>query len=140
MSYRWYGPNARETRYNNVYYGACQFRSLYPPPSMEFDIFREKLVLKYPAYGHALWQPNPGKDGLTVEIGDVGFIREGHFHHLFNVLPPKADGPDRGDVPPGHKPFKIRNSESPPTHTSKLRSNHFCSNGVSKRPISLTNM
>jgi len=97
---------------------------------MEYDIFREKLVLKYPAYGHALWQPTPGEDDLAVEIGDVGFIREGRFHRLFNVLPPKADGPDRGSVPLGHKPFKIGNSESPPT--SKLHPNHFCSKGVSK--------
>ena len=107
---------------------------------MEYDIFREKLVLKYPAYGHALWQPNPGEHNPAVEIGDVGFIRDGHFHRLFNVLPPKADGPDRGNVPPHHKPFKIGNSESPPTHTSMLRSNHFCSSGVSKGPKSLTNV
>jgi len=106
---------------------------------MEYDIFREKLVLKYPAYGHALWQPTPGEDGLAVEIGDVGFIREGHFHHLFNVLPPKAGGPDRGDVPPGHKPFRIGSSESPHTASGTLRSNHFCSNGVSKRYEGLSN-
>ena len=96
-------------------------------------------MLKYPAYGHALWQPTPGKDGLAVEIGDVGFIREGHFHHLFNVLPPKADGPDRGGVPPGHKPFEIGNSESLPTYPSTLQPNHFCSKGVSRRFEGLTN-
>ena len=106
---------------------------------MEYDIFREKLVLKYPAYGHALWKPNPGKDCPSVEIGDVGFIREGHFHFLFNVLPPKAGGPDRGNVPPHHKPFKIGNLESPPTHPDTLRSYHFCSNGVSKKSESLIN-
>jgi len=102
---------------------------------MEYDIFREKLVLKYPIYGHALWQPSP-----AVEIGDVGFIREGHFHHLFNVLPSKANGPDRGSVPPHHKPFKIGNSESPPTRSSTLQSNHFCSRGVSMGYAGLTNV
>jgi len=101
---------------------------------MEYDIFREKLVLRYPAYGHALWQPSP-----AVEIGDVGFIREGHFHRLFNVLPPQADGPDRGSVPPHHKAFKFGTSESPPSHPGTLQSNHFCSNGVSKRYEGLTN-
>ena len=106
---------------------------------MEYDIFREKLAIKYSAYGHALWKPNPGKHE-PVEIGDVGFIRRGHFHFLFNVLPPKAGGPDRGPVPPHHEPFKVGNSESPLTHTDTLRSNHFCSNGVSKRPKSLTNV
>ena len=101
---------------------------------MEYDIFREKFALKYPVYGHALWQPSPG-----VEIGDVGFIRGGHFHCLFNVLPPKANCPDRS-VPPNHKPFKIGNSESPPTHSSTLQANHFCSRGVSMGYAGLRNV
>ena len=93
---------------------------------MEYDIFREKLALKYPAYGHALWRPNPGQDCPPVEIGDVGYIREGHFHFLFNILPSEASGPDRGRVPPRHKPFE--NFESP--HPDELQYNHFNSNGV----------
>jgi len=87
VSHQWYGLNARETRYNNGRITALVNFALYAPPSMEYDIFCEKLVLKYPTYGHALWQPTPGEDGLAVEIGDVGFIREGRFHRLFNVLP-----------------------------------------------------
>jgi hypothetical protein len=38
------------------------------------DIFRYQLVLKYPAHGHALWDPNPGELEPCVHIGDVGFI------------------------------------------------------------------
>jgi len=109
---------------------------------MEYDIFREKLALKYSAYGHALWKPNPGEHNPAVEIGDVGFIREGHFHRLFNVLPPIADGPgpDRGSVPPNHRPFKIGDSELPLTHTDTLQSNHYHSNGVSMRFDGLRNV
>ncbi|KAI0248856.1 hypothetical protein BJV78DRAFT_1284407 [Lactifluus subvellereus] len=53
------------------------------------DIFRNQLAFKYPAYGHALWVPGP------VEIGDVGFLRDGRFNRLFNALLP-ADDPSQG--------------------------------------------
>ena len=70
---------------------------LVPPrpfsPSMaHYDIFRDQLGIKYPAFGHALWEPNPGRLYSPVEVGDVGFIREGKFHRLFNALLP-ADHP-----------------------------------------------
>ncbi|KAN0126288.1 hypothetical protein V8E53_015211, partial [Lactarius tabidus] len=39
-------------------------------------------------YGHALWDPNPGNLYPAVEVGDVGYIREGKFRRLFNVLLP----------------------------------------------------
>ncbi|KAI0295930.1 hypothetical protein BC826DRAFT_1006275 [Russula brevipes] len=48
-----------------------------------YDIFREQLVVKYPAYGHALWEPNPGRLYSPLEVGDVGYVREGKFHRLF---------------------------------------------------------
>ena len=103
------------------------------------DIYRERLALRHSSHGHALWKPDPGEDCPSVEIGDVGFIREGHFHFLFNVLPPNASGPDRGSVPPNHKPFKIGNLESPPTRRDKLQSNYLRSNGVSDKLKSLVN-
>ena len=57
-----------------------------------YDIFRDQLDIKYPAFGHALWEPNPGRLYSPVEVGDVGFIREGKFHRVFNALLP-ADHP-----------------------------------------------
>ena len=53
-----------------------------------YDIFRHHLWTAAPAYGHALWDPNPGNLYPAVEVGDVGYIREGKFHRLFNVLLP----------------------------------------------------
>jgi hypothetical protein len=53
-----------------------------------YDIFRHHLAIKFPAYGHALWDPDPGSLYPAVEVGDVGYIREGKFHRLFNVLLP----------------------------------------------------
>jgi hypothetical protein len=56
-----------------------------------YDIFRHHLAMKFPAYGHALWEPDPGNLYPAVEVGDVGYIREGKFHRLFNVLLPAED-------------------------------------------------
>jgi hypothetical protein len=56
-----------------------------------YDVFREQLAIKFPAYGHALWDPSPPEPNRPVKIGDVGFIRKGKFHCLFNVLHPQAE-------------------------------------------------
>jgi hypothetical protein len=57
--------------------------------SMAHYTFRYELALTYPAQGHALWDPNPGKLQPLVEVGNVGFIQEGKFHRLFNAMLPK---------------------------------------------------
>jgi hypothetical protein len=74
-----------------------------------YDIFRHKLAIKYPAYGYALWEPSPGEDSPTVQVGDVGFIRRGQFNRLFNALLP-ADHPshERYGVPDHHEPLKVQ--------------------------------
>jgi len=95
---------------------------------MEYDIFREELAIKYPAYGHALWVPSPRGRYTAVEIGDVGFIREGYFHRLFNVLLPEDDDSHRDGVPQHHEPLVIRMSS--PTNTDTLQPNNFRSVGV----------
>ncbi|KAI9511929.1 hypothetical protein F5148DRAFT_183104 [Russula earlei] len=97
-----------------------------------YDIFRDQLAVKYPAWGHALWEPGPGRLYPAVEVGDVGYIREGRFHRLFNVLLP-ADHPSHQNlgVPPFYEPLKIsRVSEHIDSLT--LGSQDFCSRGVTK--------
>jgi hypothetical protein len=98
---------------------------------MDYDIFREELATKYPTYGHALWEPNPGGHHTAVEIGDVGFIRQGYFHRLFNVLLP-GDHPSHQDgVPQGHEPLVLRTRS--PINTSTLWPNDLRSNGILDR-------
>ena len=100
-------------------------------------IFREELAIRYPAHGHALWEPDPGGLYETVQVGDVGFIREGYFYRLFNALLPR-DTPLDLDSPHGHDgpryppPLKPKN----PLHIRKIRDNHqeFCSKNVTKQP------
>jgi hypothetical protein len=73
-----------------------------------YDTFRQELAIKYPAYGHALWEPSPGELFPAVEVGDVGFIREGKFHRLFNSLLP-ANHPSHQNfgVPEHYEPLQL---------------------------------
>src|SRR5579863_2864771 len=91
----------------------------------DYDIFREQLGIVFPKYGHALWDPNPWKSDTSVKVGDVGFIRMGKFHCLFNALSPKDE---RTDVPEGYEPLVLKSS---PHITQRwLNSGHYCSGGV----------
>ncbi|KAH9174169.1 hypothetical protein EDB89DRAFT_594079 [Lactarius sanguifluus] len=100
-----------------------------------YDIFRHHLLAKFPAYGHALWEPNPGNLYPAVEVGDVGYIRQGKFHRLFNVLLP-ANHPSHRNlgVPEYHEQLTL-NIE---THIDigNLSPQHFCSTGVTLVPES----
>jgi hypothetical protein len=100
------------------------------------NTFREELAIRYPNHGHALWDPDPGGLYDSVEVGDVGFIRDGYFYRLFNALRPR-DPPSNSDThydhdlvyPPILQPKTsnhIRRSTEP--HTD------FCSKNVTKVP------
>ena len=99
----------------------------------DYDIYREQLSIKYSTYGHALWQPSPSKPNNPVEIGDVGFIRNGKFHRLFNALL-AADHPSHRTfgVPEYHVPLIPNPSEHIDLGTFKA--SHCCSYGISVAP------
>ncbi|KAH9032015.1 hypothetical protein EDB85DRAFT_1890861 [Lactarius pseudohatsudake] len=94
-----------------------------------YDTYREELGKAYPGFGHALWEPDPGEQSPPVGVGDVGFIREGRFHRLFNALLP-ADDPSHEifGVPADHEPLRL----SMPNHINRgaLAPNAFYSHGV----------
>ncbi|KAI0029230.1 hypothetical protein K488DRAFT_33806, partial [Vararia minispora EC-137] len=52
-------------------------------------IYREQLAALH--HGHALWEPDPAGLYDHVTVGDVGYVRQGHFHRLFNILLPAGD-------------------------------------------------
>jgi hypothetical protein len=91
----------------------------------DYNIFREQLAIRFPTYGHALWDPSPRDPGRPVKIGDVGFIRGGKFHCLFNALCPESE---QSGVPPGCKQLVPRSSD----HVSQsfLNAGNYCSSGV----------
>ena len=97
----------------------------------DYDIFREQLALKYPSYGHALWGPSPGNPSMPVQVGDVGFIRRGKFHRLFNALLPADDPSHELGVPEYHQPL-VPNLNH--LDTDSLGRNNYCSAGVSIEP------
>ena len=94
-----------------------------------YDVFREQLAIKYPAFGHALWDPTPRNPDKPVQVGDVGFIRDGKFYRLFNALLPADDQSHEFGVPEHHEPLV----PSVLDHIDKgsLSSNNYCSAGVS---------
>ena len=99
-----------------------------------YDIFRHHLAIKYPAYGHALWEPSSGSSNpAPVKVGDVGFIREGRFHHLFNVFL-AAEHPSHSNygVPEGHEKLPLRMDDHIIRGT--LAPNNLCSARVGSVP------
>ncbi|KAH8981555.1 hypothetical protein EDB86DRAFT_421952 [Lactarius hatsudake] len=100
-----------------------------------YDIFRHHLSMKFPAYGHALWDPDPGNLYPAVEVGDVGHIHQGKFHRHFNVLLP-ADHPSHLNfgVPESHEQLTL----SMRNHIviGRLSPQNFCSAGVTLGPES----
>ncbi|KAH9054886.1 hypothetical protein EDB87DRAFT_1406740 [Lactarius vividus] len=94
-----------------------------------YDIFRDQLAIRFPALGHALWDPSPEHPYQVVGVGDVGYISSGRFNRLFNILLP-ADDPshDIFGVPEYHEPFKPKVSEH--IRSGILRPDNFCSAGV----------
>jgi hypothetical protein len=90
----------------------------------DFNIFREGLATTYPGYGHALREPDPGGLYNTVAVGDVGFIREGYFHFLFNALRPPSDT-DGPEYPPQLQPKQMHH-----IRTNRENQKYFCSKNV----------
>jgi hypothetical protein len=55
------------------------------PVDEPFNVYREHLTSLY--LGLALWDPAPDSTiNDRVSIGDVGFVREGAFSRMFNVI------------------------------------------------------
>ena len=98
-----------------------------------YHTFRVQIAIAHPAFGHALWEPDPGKQCHPVEVGDVGYIRQGKFHRLFNALLPESH-PSHATfgVPEDHEP--LRPSTSNHIDHGTLYPNNFCSFGVRVAP------
>jgi hypothetical protein len=94
-----------------------------------YDVFREQLAIKYPAFSHALWDPTPRNPDRPVQVGDVGFIRKGKFYRLFNALLPADDQSHELGMPEYHEPLVPSLLEHVVKGTRS--SNNYCSARVS---------
>ena len=57
------------------------------PVDPPFTVYRDQLTAL--SHGLALWNPNPPKKIYNnVSIGDVGYLHEGRFIRMFNVMLP----------------------------------------------------
>ena len=66
-----------------------------------------------------------------MEVGDVGYICEGKFHRLFNVLLPTDDPTHRNfGVPEYHEQLTLNMGDH--INISKLSPNNFCSAKVTR--------
>ena len=61
-------------------------------PNPPFDVYRDQLSAL--SHGFALWRPSPPRDVSNhvfynhVSIGDVGYLDQGTFIRMFNVMLP----------------------------------------------------
>lgn len=53
------------------------------PTAVDYNVYADQLYKL--GKGYAQWQPEPTKFG-EILLGDVGFLREGSFYRLFNIL------------------------------------------------------
>ena len=78
-----------------------------------YDIYSDQL--RELRHRQALYYPEPSPDEGAVEIGDVGYTRQGAFCHLFNVSRCADDPAQKLGVPKGFQPLsmgQIRNFEA----------------------------
>ena len=96
-----------------------------------YDIFRHHLWATAPAYGYALWDPNPGNLYPAVEVGDVGYIREGKFRRLFNALLPEDHPSHRNfGVPDYHEQLTLNRDIEKHIDIGNHNPQNFYSTGV----------
>ena len=65
--------------------------------------------MSYLGHGAPLWHPEPADTG-EIAIGDVGVIRDGQFHRLFNVTASAVHPLNKSVVPAEFLPFYCRNT------------------------------
>ena len=70
-----------------------------------YNIYAKQLFTR--GYGYPLWHPEPTRG--EIEIGDVGYRRDGAFWRLFNAtLPKNHPKHEENGVPESYQPFHIR--------------------------------
>ncbi|RPD70552.1 hypothetical protein L226DRAFT_469920 [Lentinus tigrinus ALCF2SS1-7] len=75
------------------------FTSVHPA----HDIYAQELWSL--GQGHAMWGPEPSPAFGEVRLGDIGYLREGHFSFLFNCMLDAHDPVNKRGVPPDFTSF-----------------------------------
>jgi len=72
------------------------------PPAYDIYVNQLRVLGK----GLPLYHPEPHEEG-PIEIGDVGYVKEGSFYRLFNVSRSGNDPAQSWGVPEGFEPLHI---------------------------------
>lgn len=88
-----------------------------------WDAYATELVKSQ--YGHPLWYPEPDESG-ELELGDVGYIENGRFYRLFNVL--KQELNKRG-APEHFKPMELPDDHY---HTNTITEEKIATSNIAK--------
>ena len=89
-----------------------------------WDIYAEQLFSL--GYGHPLWIPEPNE--REVELGDVGWIKDGEVRTLFSSMKEEDDVVNKKGVPVGFEPFKRKNLSI--GECDKIKQNVLCGRNV----------
>ncbi|KAI0737532.1 hypothetical protein C8Q80DRAFT_309616 [Daedaleopsis nitida] len=77
----------------------------------EWDLYARELVTR--GHGHPLWGPEPSLESGEVQLGDVGYLRKGHFCFWFNCMRPQSDPRNSRGVPDGFEVFEPPDGRGP---------------------------
>jgi hypothetical protein len=91
-----------------------------------YETYRDQLASLY--HGHALWVPDPARLYDRVRVGDVGYVKQGHFLRMFNVLLPSDDTAQVYGVPEGFVQLNMGPFYN--VRTLNLPQGDYCSNTV----------
>ena len=91
-----------------------------------YDTYRDQLASLY--HGHALWEPDPARLYDRVRVGDVGYVKRGHFFRMFNILLQADDAAQIYGVPEGF--VQLNMGPSGNVCTLNLPQGDYCSNTV----------
>ncbi|KAI9432860.1 hypothetical protein H4582DRAFT_1820585 [Lactarius indigo] len=97
-----------------------------------YDTYRDQLASLY--HGHALWVPDPARLYDHVQVGDVGYVKQGHFLRMFNALLSADDSAQVHGVPEGYVPLNMGPFNN--IRTLNLSHGDYCSNTVIVDPAS----
>ncbi|KAL7278405.1 hypothetical protein ACG7TL_007402 [Trametes sanguinea] len=86
-------------------------------------------------YGFPLWVPDPAPQMKPVELGDVGWVREGEFIPVFNAFRAAEDSQPWEETPDGFVPLSTRGLAFIGPR-EKIGQTLLCSNSIKQRAAS----
>ena len=92
-----------------------------------YDIYAEQLWNL--GYGHPLWSPEPCSQHGEVQLGDIGYLRDGEFCFLFNCMK-EANDPVNALKGVPHNFAVFRPPLAPRFRSNVITQNHLHSSNI----------